>query len=75
MHFCINLMYFLDPMHQIDNGVIVTFLKAILRKYCECVESVLGKAGLAAGKLTARLRLLLGKCTSAIGHKYGIEHC
>ena len=28
-----------DPMHQIDNGKIISFLKVILRKYRECVES------------------------------------
>ena len=32
-HFCVNLMYMRDPMLQIDNGIIITFLKAILRKY------------------------------------------
>ena len=32
-HFCVNLMYMRDPMHQIDNGIIIAFLKAILRKY------------------------------------------
>ena len=42
-HFCINLMYMRDPMHQVDNGIIITFLKAILCKYRECVESTLDK--------------------------------
>ena len=27
-HFCINLMYMRDTMHQIDSGVIISFLKA-----------------------------------------------
>ena len=26
-HFCINQMYMRDPMHQIDSGVIISFLK------------------------------------------------
>ena len=70
-HFCVNLMYLRDPMHQIDNGVIISFCKAILRKFFECVERVLGVTGLAAEKLTSRLKRLLGKYTSASGHKYG----
>ena len=68
-HFCVNLMYMRDPMHQIDNGIIISFLKAILRKYRECVESALGKIGLAAKKLTLRLRLLLRKYTNVTGHR------
>ena len=67
--FCVNLMYMRDPMHQIDNGIIIAFLKAILRKYRECVESALGKIGLAAKKLTLRLRLLLRKYTNVTGHR------
>ena len=35
LHFCVNMMYMRDPMHQIDNGIIVAFLKVILRKYRE----------------------------------------
>ena len=68
-HFCVNCMYMRDPMHQIDNGIIIAFLKAILRKYRECVESALGKIGLAAKKLTLRLRLLLRKYTNVTGHR------
>jgi hypothetical protein len=68
-HFCVNLMYMRDPMHQIDNGIIIAFLKAILRKYRECVESTLGKIGLAAKKLTLRLKLLLRKYTNVTGHR------
>ena len=68
-HFCVNLMYMRDTMHQIDNGIIIAFLKAILRKYRECVESALGKIGLAAKKLTLRLRLLLRKYTNVTGHR------
>jgi hypothetical protein len=75
-HFCINLMYMRDTMHQIDSGVIVSFLKAILRKFRECVELPLGVAGAAAKKLTSRLRMLLGKKTSASGHiMHGAHAC
>jgi len=62
-------MYMRDPMHQIDNGIIISFLKAILRKYRECVESAMDKIGLAAKKLTLRLRLLLRKYTNVTGHR------
>jgi hypothetical protein len=55
LHFCINLMYMRDTMHQIDSGVIISFLKAILRKFRECVELSLGMAGAAAKKLSSRL--------------------
>ena len=68
-HFCANLMYMRDPMHQIDNGIIIAFLKAILRKYRECVESTMDQIGLAAKKLTLRLRLLLRKYTNVTGHR------
>ena len=63
-------------MHQIDSGVIVSFLKAILRKFRECVEIPLGIAGAAAKKLTNRLRRLLGKDRTASGHLlYGAHAC
>jgi hypothetical protein len=75
-HFCINLMYMRDTMHQIDSGVIITFLKAILRKFRECVELPLGIAGAAAKKLTSRLRMLLEKTTTASGHiMHGAHAC
>jgi len=45
-NFCINQMYMRDPMHQIDSGVIISFLKAVLRKFRECVEFPLGIPGL-----------------------------
>ena len=60
-NFCINQMYMRDPMHQIDSGVIISFLKAVLRKFRECVEFPLGIPGAAAKKLTGRLRRLLGR--------------
>jgi hypothetical protein len=75
-HFCINLMYMRDTLHQIDSGVIISFLKAILRKFRECVEIPLGIAGAAAEKLTNRLRRLLGKEKTASGHLlYGAHSC
>ncbi len=40
-HFCVNLMSMRDPMHQIENGIVISFLKAILRKYSECLELIL----------------------------------
>ncbi len=75
-HFCINLMCMRDTMHQIDSGVIISFLKAILRKFRECVELPLGIAGAAAKKLTRRLQSLLGKQTSVSGHTmHGAHAC
>ena len=61
---------------QIDSGVIISFLKAILRKFLECVEIPLGIARAAAKKLTDRLRRLLGKERIASGHlMYGAHAC
>ena len=51
-HFCINLMYMRDTMHQIDLGVIISFMKAILRKYLECAENHLNIPGRAVKKIT-----------------------
>ena len=73
-HFCINMMYMRDTMHQIDHGVIISFLKAILRKYLECVETPLRCLGAAAAKLTARLTLLVGKRNSTSGHRWSASH-
>jgi hypothetical protein len=67
-------MYMLDTMHQIDSGVIISFLKAILRKFRECVELPLGIAGAAADKLTNRLRKLLGRQKTASGHLMNGAH-
>ena len=58
-----------DPMHQIDKGVIVTLLKAILRLYAEQIESVMNNAGSAAKKLTERLIKALGARTDAAGRR------
>ncbi len=65
-----------DSMHQIDRGVIISFLKAIMRKFRECVEIPLGLGNAAAKKLTNRLRMLLGKDKSASVHLlYGAHAC
>ena len=58
-----------DPMHQIDLGVIVRFIMAILRKYWERVLQFLkeGNEGLAAKKLQARLNLVLARRTQQDG--------
>ena len=60
-HFCVHQMLMRDPMHQIDLGVILHLIQAILRKFKEVVEDVLRKPGLAASKLSARVRLMLKK--------------
>ena len=54
-------------MHQIDLGVIISFLKAILRKYHECVENVLNIRGAAAKKLTDRLSRMQQTTKTASG--------
>ena len=48
-------------MHQIDLGVIICLIMAILKKYWECVLQFLkeGSEGLAAKKLAARFRKAL----------------
>ncbi len=51
-------------------------MKAILRKFKECVEIPLNIAGAAAGKLTSRLRMLLGREKTASGHLlHGAHAC
>ena len=37
-HFCEYQMLMKDRMHAIDLGVILTLIKAMMRKYYECVE-------------------------------------
>jgi hypothetical protein len=58
-----------DGMHQIDLGVIIRLIMAILRKYWECVLQFLGedKEGLAAKKLEARFRKVLDRRTGQDG--------
>jgi hypothetical protein len=45
-HFCVHQMLMSDPMHQVDLGAIVHLIRAILRKFQECVETALAKPGL-----------------------------
>ena len=60
-------MYMRDTMHQIDLGVIISFMKAILRKYLECVEKILNIHGAAAKKITERLSRMQVKTMTANG--------
>ena len=84
-HFFVNLIDLSNPMHQIDNGVNLTFLKVILRipEVCrfiaECVESVLGRAGLAVeSSQQAAFEKITAGCfletTSATDHKNKIQY-
>jgi hypothetical protein len=58
--FCACQMLMRDPMHQINHGVIVYLLRAILWHYVESVEKVLQVPfKRAAEKLTARLNMVL----------------
>ena len=60
--FCACQMLMRDPMHQIDHGVIVYLLRAILWHYVESVEKQLQvPCKSAAQKLTARLNMVLGR--------------
>jgi hypothetical protein len=59
--FCVHQMLMRDPGHQIDLGAIVDLIRAILRKFQECVEIALDKVGLAAKKLRQRFELMLAK--------------
>ncbi len=59
--FCVCQMLMRDPMHQIDHGVIVFLLRAILWRYIETVKNELQvPLETAAVKLTARLNMVLG---------------
>ena len=66
---CIHQLLMKDPMHQIDLGVIVRLIMAILRNYWECVLQFLkeGNEGLAAKKLQARLNMVLARRTGQDG--------
>ena len=68
-HFCVHQMLMRDPMHQIDLRVILHLLRAILRKYKEVVEDILKKPGLAASKLSARVRLMLKRTDGQDGQR------
>ena len=59
-----------DPMHQIDLGAIVHLIRAILRKFTECVETALDQYCLAAKRLGQRFRLMLAKRRGRDGQRY-----
>ena len=69
-HFCVHQMIMRDPMHQIDLGAIMHLIRAILRKFAECVEAALDKVGLAAKRLGERFRLMLAKRSGRDGQRY-----
>ena len=69
-HFCVHQMLMRDPMHQIDLGAIMHLIRAILRKFAECVETALDKSGLAAKRLGQRFRLMLAKRSGRDGQRY-----
>ena len=74
--FCVHQMLMRDPMHQIDLGVILHHIKAILRKYKECVEDILGITGKAAAKLGSRLQNMLKRREGPDGQRRDfIEFC
>lgn len=68
-HFCVHQMLMRDPMHQVDLGAIIHLIRAILRKFKECVETVLDMPGLAAKKLRHRFQLMLAKRSSHGGQR------
>ena len=69
-HFCVHQMLMRDPMHQIDLGAIIHLIKAILRKFNECVETALDQYGLAAKRLGQRFRLMLAKRNGRDGQRH-----
>ncbi len=72
-HFCVHQMLMRDPMHQIDLGAIVHLIRAILRKFKECVEIALDKVGLAAKQLRQRFELMITKRNGPDNQRYFIE--
>ena len=60
-HFCVHQMLQRDGMHAIDLGAIIHLIMAILMKYFECVEKILGMEGLAASRLEALMRRCLAR--------------
>ncbi len=63
-----------DPMHKIDLGAILYLIKAILRKFNECVETTLDVCGLAAKRLGQRVRLMLAKRNGRDGQRYVLSY-
>ncbi len=74
--FCVHQLLVRDHMHQIDLGVIIRLISAILKKYFECVLQFLdeGKAGLAAQRLEERLRRALARSTGRNGQRYNVSY-
>jgi hypothetical protein len=73
--FCVYQMCMRDPMHQIDHGVIIYLLRAILWRYVESVEKKLQVPfRTAAQKLTARLNMVLGARTGENGQTMKGHH-
>jgi hypothetical protein len=66
----VHQMLMRDPMHQIDLGAIIHLIKAILRKFNECVETALDQLGLAAKRLGQRFQLMLAKRNGRDGQRY-----
>jgi hypothetical protein len=62
-HCCVHQLLLRDSIHQIDLGVIIRLILAILRKYWDDVLQFLkdGSDGLAAKKLQERLLRLLAR--------------
>ena len=73
--FCACQMLMRDPMHQIDHGVIIYLLRAILWHYIESVEKKLQVPfESAAHKLTARLNMVLGRRSGENGQELKGAH-
>jgi hypothetical protein len=68
-HFCVHQMLMRDPMHQVDLGVIVHLIRAILRKFEESVEKALNIPGRAVARLQERFVLMLAKRKGADGQR------
>jgi len=68
-HFCVHQMLMRDSMHTIDLGIIITLIRAILRAFLECVETILNIEGRAAAKLESRFRNILARYTGPDGQR------
>ncbi len=66
---CVHQLLMKNPMHQIDLGIIIRLIMAILKKYWECVLQYFpeGTENMAAKKLQARLNTLLQRRTGPDG--------
>ena len=59
-----------DGMHTIDLGIILKFIRAILRTFMEIVEIVLDIQGRAAKKLEMRFLNVVARRTGRDGQRY-----